>query len=271
MEVKVSQRGSPEIPTLHVNAEAEKFPAQSKAMLTGALERILGLHLDLNDFYPFALNQRRLAPLAERFRGVKPPRFPTVFEAVANGIACQQLSLTVGIILLNRLAEKYGARISNRAGVSYSFALPERLAKAQITGLRSLGYSTQKSRALIELARKAVAEGPDLGGLYDMDNENALERLYELRGVGRWTAEYVLLRGMGRIEIFPGDDIGARNKLQRLLHIGNLDYQKIGRIMKRWRPYGGFIYFHLLLDGLAAEGFLGETGRPVFGALPRLK
>ena len=49
-----------------------------------------------------------LGPLAERMRGLKPPRFPTVFEALVNGIACQQLSLAVGIHLLNRLTADRG-------------------------------------------------------------------------------------------------------------------------------------------------------------------
>ncbi len=258
VEVEVSQSGSPEHPALRVTAGAEKFPPRWKAALTAALERMLGLRLDLKEFYPFGGSHSRLAPLAERFRGVKPPRFPTVFETVANGIACQQLSLTVGIILLNRLAKKYGASVEKPGETSYSFPLPEKIAQARISGLRSLGFSFQKARALIELARKAVVEGPDLGGLYGMDKEAALERLYELRGVGRWTAEYVLLRGLGRIDIFPGDDVGARNKLQRLLHLEKLDYDSVAGIMKRWRPYGGFIYFHLLLDGLSSAGVLEE-------------
>jgi len=44
-----------------------------------------------------------------------------------------------------------------------------------------------------------------------------VERLTSLRGIGRWTAEYVMLRGLGRLHVFPGDDVGARNKLERLL------------------------------------------------------
>ncbi len=256
VEAEVSQASSPERPTLRVTARGEKLSPETKKALIAALERMLGLRLDLKDFYAFAGAHRRIAPLAERFRGLKPPRFLTLFEAVTNGIACQQLSLTVGIILLNRLAEKYGASFFNPAGTSYSFALPESLAKADLSKLRGLGFSTQKSRALIELARTAVATGPDLGLLDGMDSEAVLERLYQLQGIGRWTGEYVLLRGLGRIDVFPGDDVGGRNKLQRLLRVKTLDYEGVRKIMKRWQPYGGFIYFHLLLDGLAAEGYV---------------
>jgi len=81
-----------------------------------------------------------------------------------------------------------------------------------------------------------------------------MERLTELRGVGRWTAEYVLLRGLGRVHIFPGDDVGVRNKLQGWLGLQKpLDYESVQRTLARWHPYEGLIYFHLLLHSLAEK------------------
>jgi DNA-3-methyladenine glycosylase II len=79
-------------------------------------------------------------------------------------------------------------------------------------------------------------------------------RLQTLRGVGRWTAEYVLLRGLGRLHVFPGDDIGARNNLQRWLGILEpLDYDGVQRVLARWQPFQGLVYLHLLLWGLHSE------------------
>ena len=77
----------------------------AEAAVTAALERLLGLRIDLAEFYRLASRDADLGPLAQRFRGMKPPRFATVFEGVINAIACQQLTLTLGIHLLNRLAE----------------------------------------------------------------------------------------------------------------------------------------------------------------------
>ena len=65
--------------------------------VASALERLLGLRVDLTEFYQFAAHDRRLGPLAQRFRGMRPPRFATLFEAVINAIACQQMTLTLGI------------------------------------------------------------------------------------------------------------------------------------------------------------------------------
>jgi DNA-3-methyladenine glycosylase II len=82
-----------------------------------------------------------------------------------------------------------------------------------------------------------------------------VERLAALRGVGRWTAEYVLLRGLGRIDVFPGDDVGARNNLERWLHLKKkLDYARVQQVLKRWRGYGGMIFLHLLLKSLDEAG-----------------
>jgi DNA-3-methyladenine glycosylase II len=118
--------------------------------------------------------------------------------------------------------------------------------------LRPLGFSHQKSRAMIEAAQ-AVCDGQlDLESPIDVPEEEAVGRLEQLRGVGRWTAEYVLLRGLGRWHIFPGDDAGARNSLMRWLKLRKpLDYERVRRVLTKWSSYGGLIYFHLLLDHLA--------------------
>ena len=85
--------------------------AAVRAAVTSALERLLGLSIDLTEFYQFAAHHRRLGPLAQRFRGMKPPRFATVFEGVINAIACQQLTLTLGIRLLSRLGRGFWRRV----------------------------------------------------------------------------------------------------------------------------------------------------------------
>ena len=103
----------------------------------------------------------------------------------------------------------------------------------------------------------------DLEGRAQLEDPAAIERLTSLRGIGRWTAEYVLLRGLGRLHVFPGDDVGAHNKLRRLFDIDtNLDYGAVKRLVGRWFPYGGVVYFHLLLDSLSASGLVDKPNSP---------
>jgi DNA-3-methyladenine glycosylase II len=219
-----------------------------------ALERLLGLRVDLSDFYRFASGHPPLNKLAQRFRGFKPPRFADVFEGVVNGITCQQLSLAVGIIFVNRLAERCGLPFG--PGM-YAFPRPEDLAHLNPADLRPLGYSGSKARALIELSRSIVERELDLRELERLDNQECLERLVAIRGVGCWTAEYVLLRGLGRTDVFPGDDVGARNNLERWLRLRKkLDYDRVKRVLSKWKGYGGLIFLHLLLKSLDDEGSL---------------
>lgn len=105
---------------------------------------------------------------------------------------------------------------------------------------------------------QGVAQGRvDLKKLDTMDDGQAVKYLEALRGIGRWSAEYVLLRGLGRWRIFPGDDAGARKRLQAWLELPEaLDSQEVGRLLARWQPFGGLIYFHLLLSHLVEKGDL---------------
>jgi DNA-3-methyladenine glycosylase II len=256
-EVRVTQTGPPEHPKLRVLGTGKELTADAKRQIRNLLTRMLGLDRDLSGFYRLARHDRTMVSLAGRFRGVRLPRFPTIFEALVNGIACQQISLTVGIILLNRLAESYGPRLGTPEGTAFGFPRPERLAGADIAGLKRLGFSRRKAEALIELSRRVAGKDIDLSGLEAMSNEEAAEKLLELRGVGRWTADYALLRGMGRFMIFPAGDVGARNMLQAVLHIRKPpDEEEIRRRLQKWAPYEGLVYVHLLLSGLAGEGIL---------------
>lgn len=251
----ITQLGGVNAPRLEVTIRAARFPPIVKNAVTTALERLLGLRVDLKPFYRLAAGDDRLRELASRFRGLKPPRFPTVWEGLVNGIACQQFSLTVGIILLNRLVAHFG--LPEKVTGRHAFPRPEDLARATPKSLRSLGFNTAKTRELIAFGKEIASGQLDLELLSDLDNKEAMSRLMDLPGVGRWTAEYVLLRGMGRIDMFPGDDIGARNNLARWLRLRKpLDYSRVAQIVNKWTPYGGLIYFHLLLDGLDRAGYL---------------
>ena len=89
VEVAVTQTGRPEAPRLGVRVIGARRAQGVESFVTAALNRMLGLQACLSEFYSIAQTDDRLWRLAQRFRGLKPPRFPSVFEAVANGIACQ--------------------------------------------------------------------------------------------------------------------------------------------------------------------------------------
>ena len=260
VEVAVSQRGPPEAAVLQVAVTGHPLRARERADVTSALELLLGLNIDLSRFYRFATHHRQLAPLAQRFRGMKPPRFATVFEGLINAMACQQMTLTLGIRLLGNLAVAFGTEFRKGDEIVYAFPRPADLAGLSPPDLRRLGFSHQKGRSMIELAR-SIAEGRlGVERFADLPDDEAVKQLCELRGVGRWTAEYVLLRGLGRTHIFPGDDVGSRNNLRRWLGLDKpLDYESVRDELSSFGEYAGLVYFHLLLDRLAEAGELSES------------
>ena len=263
VDVAVTQVEPPETPRLLVSIEGQPLRSNVKTVVSSALERLLGLRIDLTGFYRCFAQHGQLGQLARQFRGIKPPRFATVFESVINAIASQQVSRTLGIRLLNCLTVSYGAAVSEGDVTVHAFPRSEDMAGLCPADLRQFGFSQQKSRAMIELA-KSITEGVlDLEGLAELPDEEAVKRLRGLRGVGPWTAEYVMLRGLGRTHVFPGDVAGARNNLQRWLHLAiPLDDAEVRRTLDCWHPYGGLIYFHLLLNRLAEAGFL-QPGSPL--------
>lgn len=104
IEVAVRQIEPCEAPRLQVTLAGPGLRPEFKEKTKRVIEKMLGLHVSLAPFYRMAGHDAQLLFLVEKFRGVKPPRFPTIFETLANAFACQQLFLTVGLGMLSRLA-----------------------------------------------------------------------------------------------------------------------------------------------------------------------
>jgi DNA-3-methyladenine glycosylase II len=257
LEAAVTQTGTAEAPLLRVEVSNSQPRWEWASIIADLLVKMLGLHLDLAPFYRLAEQDDRLRPLAQRWRGLKPPQFSSVFEALVNAIACRPRSLTRGIHLLNRLAATHGPAWPGEGESWPGSPRPADLADLAPEALRDLGFSRNKGAALIDLARCFKNCSSNLENSGELRTSEAMARLRAFKGVGRWSAEYVLLRGLGRWSVFPGDDVGARRSLQAWLRLSEPpDYQSVRRHLAPCHPYGGLIYFHLLLNRLAEEGHL---------------
>lgn len=253
-EVTVTQIGTPTVPRLRVSIHGEKPNEKMKRQAVAALEHSLGINLRLDGFYRMANRDEKLKPVAKQFRGFKPPRLHSYFETLVNAISCQQLTLTMGIRLVNSLVERYGLAFQSDDGVFHAFPRPQDLANADLDELRAMKFSYQKARYITGIAQ-SIAQGElNLDVIAALDDADAIERLCDLKGIGRWTAEYFLLRGLGRTHIFPADDVGARNHLERWLGLPEkLNYETTHQAIEPWKDYGGLIYFHLLLKSLSEK------------------
>jgi len=246
-------------PLIEVTVHGEDHPPETQSAAVAFLERCLGIKRELSEFYALSARGGGIGRVIERFRGLKPVRFPSVFEALVNGIACQQISLAAGLAVLGRLVERAGMVLEAGEGTVHAFPRPSDVARLGVKDLREIGFSVPKSRYILELSKAVVEEEVSLEALDGLDNGGAMQILRRMRGIGRWTAEYALLRGLGRLDVFPGDDTGVRKKLLSVLDLeGPITYEDTEGLMRGWQPYSGFVYLHLLLVDLAARGYIED-------------
>jgi DNA-3-methyladenine glycosylase II len=245
LELAVAQVGAASTPRLEVVLSGPRVGQAAEATARSTLARLLGLDVDLSGFYARAARDSMLGELADHFRGVKPPRFPTIFECLLNAVACQQLSLAAGLTVLSRLAAAAGAP----AGTLHAFPAPSDVLGLSRSALRTLGFSEPKAETILKLADMAAAGELELEGFEQLDDAAVVESLVRRRGIGRWSADYVLLRGLGRLHVFPRGDSGALNGLRRFLVDTELEDDPDTALV-RWAPDAGLVYVHLLLRGL---------------------
>lgn len=256
IKVRVEQVNNLNNPELCVSLD-KAIPHLLQEKITHLIEMLLGLKRDVAGFYKMAKHDPRLNSLVSQFMGLKPPRFPSLFEALMNAISCQQISLDAGLQIQNRLIQHIGMSVNHNDHVFYAFPIVEEVSQCSLAELKTIGYSTHKSETIMRLV-SALKEDPDVfTRLEDKPRDEVTQFLCQFKGIGRWTSEYALLRGLGRIEVFPVDDIGAQNNLRNLLHLEDkLDYKKTEKITASWHPYAGFVYFHLLLQKLSEKGVI---------------
>ena len=123
--------------------------------------------------------------------------------------------------------------------------------------LLALTFSRNKANYIINVAQQLASSALDLESLSTLPDAELMERLVSIKGIGRWTAQYMLLRGYGRLNSFPIDDSGARARLIEFLGMEKTTaLDRLERYINRWKPYSGLLYFHLLLYNLDKRGHM---------------
>jgi 3-methyladenine DNA glycosylase/8-oxoguanine DNA glycosylase len=169
------------------------------------LRRMLGLDVDLSQALRLAAADSRLRPVVQRFAGLRPPRFASLFETLGMTIPFQQVSLEAGQSFVNRLVKRFG----KSRGALWLFPTPEAIANASLEDLRAAGLSEAKAATLRHVASLIVAGTLSEAEIERLPSEEALRSLDDLPGIGPWTAGVILLRGFGRLDVFPPGDVGA--------------------------------------------------------------
>lgn len=215
------------------------------------LQRMLGLRLPLAPFYAAVSEDGPLTDIIRRHHGLPVMGSATPFDALVWAITGQQITLSFAYVLRQRLSERYGASLEWQGQKYLSLPSAEALASADADELGRMQYSRVKARAIVEVAR-LVAEGRlDFDALADMAAgreglEEAIAKLCAIRGLGRWTAEYVLMRGMALPDVLPAADVGLREAVRRAYGLAERpSEQETREIGRRWTGYRSFATFYL--------------------------
>jgi DNA-3-methyladenine glycosylase II len=220
------------------------------AAAVAEVRRILGLDFDLTGFYRMAKGDVALAPLIEPLYGLRPTLSPTPFEMLVGSITAQQINLSFAFACRARLVRRYGTPV--RMGRQTVWAFPEaaRLARARPRELRALKYSTRKAEYIRDLARAIVAGAIDLEAVSIEPTDNVIARLTDLRGLGRWTADWFLARCLGRGDVCPAGDLAVRKAFDHYYGRGRaLSEQAIRRRADAWGQYQN-LAVHYMLAGM---------------------
>ncbi len=226
--------------------------AHEHARALAAVRRMLGVDRDLSHFGKAAAGMPWLRPLARRMRGVKPPRYPSLWEAFVNAVLFQQVSLQAASAIVTRLIATCGTRVESSGLSLYAFPEARRVAAESDGALRAAGLSAGKI-ATLRRAGEALASGAlDERELEALASPDAIARLREIKGIGPWTATVILLRGLGRLDVFPMNDTSVARNLS--LVGGPSTLGGVADVLAALRPQQGMLYYHLLLARLESRG-----------------
>ena len=161
-----------------------------------------------------------------------------VYLHLCKSIMSQQLSTKVADVFHKRFLNLYSGKPS-----------PEQILETPHLTLRSIGLSGAKSNYMHNVARFALEFGMDYKMLGKMNNEEVIEHLTKIKGVGRWTVEMLLMFTLGREDVFAVDDLGIQQAMVRIYKLDHSNKKKLRedmlRISAKWSPYRSFACLHL--------------------------
>jgi DNA-3-methyladenine glycosylase II len=205
---------------------------------------MLGLDVRLDEWYRRTKPFPWLDYLARELKGLRPPRYPSLWEALAHAIVFQQISIHAAGSIMRRTIEAISEPTMDGGAKYYPFMRPDELLMTRDATLRAAGLSGNKI-AHLRSAAQAVTDGRvHSAGIERLPTPQAAEALCSVRGIGPWSAAVVLLRGFGRLDVFPMKDSGVARTIRLLSGNPNIDAHAL---LEALGPVRGMLYFHLLL------------------------
>jgi DNA-3-methyladenine glycosylase II len=196
---------------------------------------MFNLNFDLTPFYDVSRGDNILAGLVRRLRGLKSLLTATPFEALIDSVIEQQISLTAAHVLQRKLIKSLGDKLTIEGEHYYIYPSAAKLAETFVDQLRQMGLSRNKAEYIRQISGLVCNGQLDLEKFRNYSDVQAAEReLVEVKGIGIWTAEMTLVRGLGKLEALPADDIGLRRAISLYYRRGDrVSSQEVRQIAEK--------------------------------------
>ena len=256
--VSARSTGSVERPELEVDAVGEDVSREDALSASEKLAWMLGTGTELREYYTAAQGDPEMAFITQGLYGLHIPRTGSIFEALVTAITSQQIAFNVASLIRNLLVKTYGRSLSLEGRTYYAFPSPESLLSAGIDGLRRIKLSTRKAEYILQIASEVTCGSPDLESIHSLPDQELEERVMKLRGVGKWTWQWLQIRALGRPDAFPAGDLALRRIISCCYFGGRpISEEEAGEFSLRWSPFRSLATVYLF--AAARKGLLGHS------------
>ncbi len=239
--------GSVEKPSIELRVRGDNVsPDLIEAARRHAI-RIFLLDVDPAPFLSITERDPVLGQIVDGLPGIRPLLVADPYEALIFAIVGQQVNIAFARRMKLALIEKFGRLMYVGDREFRLLPEPERIAALEPPELIALQFSRQKASYLIELSRSIMSGDLDLWNLGELPCAEAIDELVRHRGIGRWTAEYVLMRGLGAADSIPAGDLGLRKIIGLAYGLGRTaseaEVRDIAEAWVGWRGWAAFLWW----------------------------
>jgi DNA-3-methyladenine glycosylase II len=212
------------------------------------VRRVFSLDADPTPFMELAGTDTVLAPLIERFPTMRPVTIPDLYETLVWSILGQQINVGFARRLKLRLVDLCGHTLTIDGQDYRLMPLPDEVAALDPAELIPLQFSRQKTSYIIGLSQLIANGDLDLEELRGLPEDEVVATLTSVRGIGRWTAEYALMRGLGHPDIIPAGDVSLQLLIGTAAIGRRATEAELREIAERWRPWRGWATFFVWMS-----------------------
>ncbi len=251
----VEETGTPDMPGLGIELHSDGKP--TPALVYFAINRVrrsFSLGDNYGEFEAMAMRDPVFRQIMEKFHGLRPVLIPDPFESLLWAILGQQVNIAVARKLKTTLLELLHCEHTVDGNPFWASPSPEQVAALSEETLCAARLGRYKAAYVMEAARAVQSGRIDWENIVSLNDAAACRALMQIRGIGRWTAEYVLMRGLGRRDIIPAGDLGLQKIILKCYGApkeqAEMAVRRISDQWAGWRSWAAFYWWMALQNGL---------------------